>query len=87
MTKRERKNYIMKLRIASFAAKLGVFAGVILLAGGVGSIDFAVEIGEVLTKWQEVQAYATSAVGILVAILCIRVVHWCDDVVDDMLQR
>lgn len=87
MTKRERKNYIMKLRIASFAAKLGVFAGVILLAGGVGSIDFAVEIGEALTKWQEVQAYATSAVGILVAILCIRVVHWCDDVVDDMLQR
>ena len=87
MTKRERKNYIMKLHIASFAAKLGVFAGVILLAGGVGSIDFAVEIGEVLTKWQEVQAYATSAVGILVTILCIRVVHWCDDVVDDMLQR
>lgn len=87
MTKRERKNYIMKLRIASFAAKLGVFAGVILLAGGVGSIDFAVEIGEVLTKWQEVQAYATSAVGILIAILCICVVNWCDNVVDDMLQK
>lgn len=87
MTKRERKNYIMKLRIASFAAKLGVFAGVILLAGGVGSIDFAVEIGEVLTKWQEVQAYATSAVGILIAILCICVVNWCDNVVNDMLQR
>lgn len=87
MTRKERRNYIAKLRIASFAAKLGVFAGVILLAGGVGSIDFAVEIGEVLTKWQEVQAYATSAVGILIAILCICVVNWCDNVVDDMLQR
>lgn len=87
MTKKERKNYIMKLRIASFAAKLGVFAGVIMLAGGVGSVDFAVEAGEMLTRLQEVQAYATSAAGIIVAILCIRVVNWCDDVVDDMLQR
>lgn len=87
MTRKERRQYIMKLRIASFAAKLGVFAGAILLAGGVGSIDFAVEIGEVLTKWQEMQAYTTSAVGILIAILCICVVNWCDNVVDDMLQR
>lgn len=87
MTRKERKCYVIKLRIASFAAKLGVFAGVILLAGGVGSIDFAVEIGEMLTKWQEVQAYATSAAGILVAILCICVVNWCDNVVNDMLQR
>lgn len=87
MTRKERRNYIAKLRIASFAAKLGVFAGVILLAGGVGSIDFAVEIGEVLTKWQEVQAYTTSAVGIIITILCICIVNWCDNVVDDMLQR
>lgn len=87
MTKKERRQYIMKLRIASFAAKLGVFAGVILLAGGVGRIDFAVETGEVLTKWQEVQAYTTSAVGIIIAVLCICVVNWCDNVVDDMLQK
>lgn len=87
MTRKERRNYIAKLRIVSFAAKLGVFAGVIMLAGGVGSVDFAVEAGEMLTRWQEVQAYATSAVGIIIAILCIRVVNWCDGVVDDMTRR
>lgn len=85
MTKKQK--YLIKLKAVSFAAKLGVIAGVIMFAGGVGSVDFAVEAGEVLSGSQEAVCYLISLTGIPVVILCGYVVNWCEDTFTYMTHR
>ena len=84
---KDRRKYVIKLKIISLIAKIGVMIGIIMFAGGVGSVDLAVETGEVLSRTREAMCYLTSLAGVPVVILCACVSNWCDETIEHVLRK
>lgn len=59
--------------------KCGVLFGILMVAGGIGSIDFANETGVILTRAEEIRSYFISIMGIPVAGICMWILSKIDD--------
>lgn len=65
-----KREYTGSEKFVLFILKTGLFIGIIMIVGGVGSIDFADEMGEMLSRSEEARSYLTSFAGILIAGIC-----------------
>lgn len=59
--------------------RCGVLFGILMIAGGIGNIDFADEAGIVLTRAEEIKSYFISIMGIPVAGICMWILSKIDD--------
>lgn len=59
--------------------RCGVLFGILMIAGGVGNIDFADEAGVILTRSEEIKSYFISIMGIPVAGICMWILSKIDN--------
>ena len=67
--KRQRR-YDIGEKIILCLLRCGVVFGILMMIGGVGSIDLADETGMILTKAEETRYYLTSIMGFPVVGIC-----------------
>lgn len=76
---KRKRPYTTGEKIILFLLKCGVLFGILMIIGGVGSIDFADEAGIVLTRAEEIRYYLTSIMGLPVASICMWILSKIDD--------
>ena len=76
---KRKRPYTIGEKIILCLLRCGVLFGILMIIGGVGSIDFADEAGIVLTRAEEIRYYLTSIMGIPVAGICMRILSKIDD--------
>lgn len=59
----------MKKKAIGYTGRILIIIGFLLITGGVGRIDMAVETGEILSKSMELSSYLISVSGFLVCFL------------------
>ena len=76
---KRKRPYTAGEKIILFLLKCGVLFGILMVIGGVGSIDFADEADIVLTRTEEIRYYLTSIMGLPVAGICMWILSKIDD--------
>ena len=76
---KKKRQYNIGEKIILCLLRCGVVFGILMIAGGVGSIDLADETGMILTKAEETRYYLTSIMGFPVAGICMWILSKIDD--------
>ena len=76
---KRKRRYTIGEKVVLCLLKFGFMFGILMVAGGVGSIDFADETGVILTTAEQIRYYFISIMGIPVAGICMWILGKIDE--------